>query len=390
MNAGLKLFGSTALGAGLMYMFDPLGGRRRRALVRDKVVHLLNKAGDAAGSTGRDLRNRARGVAAELRTLVSPEHDVPDEVLAERVRAELGRVVSHPGAIEVTTSHGHVTLSGPVLASEEKNVLRYISAVRGVKSVENRLEVHREPGNVPGLQGGAGRREPRFELMQTNWSPTARLLSSLAGGALVFYGANRRDLPGLALGGIGLGLLARGLTNIELQRLLGIDGGRRAVDIQKTINIAAPVEHVFALWANYEYFPYFMSYVREVHDLGGDRSHWVVTGPAGVPVEWDAVLTEYIPNEVIAWKSEPNSAVQHAGIIRFEPTAENHTRVHIRLSYNLPAGAAGHALAALLGVDPKRQIDEDLARMKTFIETGIPPRDAAERSPAVRESAVGR
>lgn len=55
------------VGAGLMYLLDPLEGDRRRALVRDKVVHLLNTASDAAGVTARDVAHRARGLAAEAR-----------------------------------------------------------------------------------------------------------------------------------------------------------------------------------------------------------------------------------------------------------------------------------------------------------------------------------
>ena len=130
-----------------------------------------------------------------------------------------------------------------------------------------------------------------------------------------------------------------------------------------------------------EYFPYFLSHVREVRDLGGGRSHWVVDGPAGARIEWDAVLTQFIPNEVIAWRSETGAVVQHAGIVRFEPDAEGNTRVHVRLSYTPPAGALGHSVAWLVGADPKRQMDDDLMRMKTFIETGAPPHDAAATAP---------
>ncbi len=139
------------------------------------------------------------------------------------------------------------------------------------------------------------------------------------------------------------------------------------MDVQKTININASVERVFELWSNYRYFPHFMSAVREVRDLGNGRSHWVVAGPAGMPVEWDAVLTEYIPDGVLAWKSEPNAAVQHAGIIRFEPHPDGTTRVHVRLSYNPPAGVTGHAIATLFGANPKQCMDADLMRMKVFI-----------------------
>jgi uncharacterized membrane protein len=156
---------------------------------------------------------------------------------------------------------------------------------------------------------------------------------------------------------------------------VGIDAGRRAVDIQKTIHVQAPVDKVFSLWSDYENFPRFMSHVLKVEDLGNGRSRWKATGPLGVPVEWSSAITEWIPNQVLAWKTEPGSGLQHAGIVRFDPEAGG-TRVLLRFSYNPPAGATGHALAILLGANPKRQLDEDLVRMKTFIETGVPPKDA--------------
>jgi uncharacterized membrane protein len=86
-------------------------------------------------------------------------------------------------------------------------------------------------------------------------------------------GAGRRGAFGGMLTLAGLTLLTRALTNMELKRMLGVGAGKRAIDIQKTINLNAPVDRVFGLWANYQNFPHFMSNVREVKDLGVGRSH---------------------------------------------------------------------------------------------------------------------
>lgn len=166
------------------------------------------------------------------------------------------------------------------------------------------------------------------------------------------------------------GLLLRAITNMELKRLTGIGAGRRAVTLQKMITVHAPVERVFDFWSRYENFPRFMTHVREVRKTSGDRSHWVVAGPAGLPIEWETEVTAHVPNQVLAWRTVPGSIVDHAGIVRFEKTADGGTRVHIRMSYNPPAGALGHAVAALLGGDPKRAMDEDLVRFKSLIEDG--------------------
>src|SRR6266540_3590252 len=109
---------------------------------------------------------------------------------------------------------------------------------------------------------------------------------------------------------------------------------------------------------------------REVRDLSNGRSHCVAEGPAGVPVAWDAVITRSEPNRVLAWQSEPGATVANAGNIRFEPIADNRTRVTIRLSYNPPAGALGHVVAKLFGADPKSELDDDLVRLKSLFEYG--------------------
>jgi hypothetical protein len=53
----------------------------------------------------------------------------------------------------------------------------------------------------------------------------------------------------------GLALFARGATNNQFKRLTGVGGGRRAVDVQKTINVTAPVETVFGFFTEWESWP---------------------------------------------------------------------------------------------------------------------------------------
>ena len=377
-----SVLGAVGLGAALMYFLDPARGARRRGLLRDKIVHAGHVAGDALGKTRRDLRNRAQGVAAETKNRVGADENADDRVIAERVRAELGRVVSHPGAIEVGVEQGHATLRGPVLAREVDDLLSRVRGVRGVADVDNQLEVHETADDVPALQGGERREGGKFELQQENWTPAARLLTTVAGGALALYGTRRKGALGAVAGVAGVALLARGSTNQPLRRVVGVGAGRRAVDVQKTINIDAPVDEVFAFFTEWERFPDWMSHVREVRPTGrrgpvGEITRWTVDGPAGTTVSWEAEPTRLEPNKLIAWKSLEGSAVQQAGDIRFEPVDGEGTRVDVHLSYNPPAGVVGHAVATLFARDPKQQMDDDLARLKTTIEAGQPPRDAA-------------
>jgi len=140
-NQGSFLLGMLT-GAGMMYLLDPDRGRRRRALIRDQVVHgahELEGLGGAAGGRARDLRNRAVGMVHETRARLRPEV-VDDPVLEARVRAELGRLATHPGLVEVIADHGRIVLSGQLPAAELDGVLAGIRSVRGVHDLVNRLE----------------------------------------------------------------------------------------------------------------------------------------------------------------------------------------------------------------------------------------------------------
>ena len=216
MNKGLAVLGGLGLGAGLMYLLDTDRGRRRRARLRDKATHALNESRRSMRITARDFRNRVRGLSAGAKTLVS-KTPVSDEVLVERVRSKMGRVVSHPHSINVIADNGRVTLSGPILTNEVAKLIVCASSIPGVTGVENTLEPHDEAGDVRGLQGGHQRRE-RSDLTQENWSPTAKVIAATTGGALLLYGAKHPKVLGAAAGVLGAGLIAKSVTNSETIR----------------------------------------------------------------------------------------------------------------------------------------------------------------------------
>lgn len=385
MNKGMvALITGITLGGTAMYLLDPERGRRRRALMRDKALSTAKTTTETVGKTSRDVANRTTGLVAATGGLVSATTSLfghtqshNGDVLTERVRSKLGRAIAHPGTITVHAEKGRVTLSGPVLRREVKRLLDTVSSVRGVKEIENNLEIHDAPEDIPGIQWEGRERPSRFELPQRNWSPVARVLAGLAGAFLVVYGLRRKNVFGSLLGTAGVGMLARGITDLRTREMPGVGAGRWVVEVEKAININAPVERVFEVWSNYENFPYFMSNVRDVHKTSATMSHWKVSGPVGAPIEWDAITTEYVPNKVLAWKTAANSPVAHSGRIYFSQNPSGSTRVDVKLSYNPIAGGLGHIVASLLGSDPKSRMDEDLVRMKSFIETGKVPAGSA-------------
>lgn len=178
----LTLLGGLGLGAGLMYLLDPDGGRRRRALARDKAVHGLKVSGKALRKTSLDVGNRTRGLVAEAGSRLR-KGSADDRKLEGRVRSKLGRHLSDPSALQVQCQDGLVTLSGPVLASELDKVLAKVQKIKGVQDVESRLEIHESEGS-----NGNRRLSPRTAALGLGG------VGALAGLGLLARSAKARDL----------------------------------------------------------------------------------------------------------------------------------------------------------------------------------------------------
>src|SRR5262249_52402296 len=99
------IIGGAIIGAGAMYLADPVQGRRRRGLVRDNLVHLGKVTTRTAHNATHDVSNRVKGIVQETTRIVRHE-PVDDAKLGDRVRSAVGRVSSHPN-VEVLVSDGH-------------------------------------------------------------------------------------------------------------------------------------------------------------------------------------------------------------------------------------------------------------------------------------------
>jgi uncharacterized membrane protein len=354
MSIPSKLAG-VGFGAMLMYFFDPIRGRKRRARAVDAAVHLRRRESELLGKAARDAEHRARGLAQRVRQRSDPNAD--DDVLEGRVRARLGRIASHPRALEISVRDGRALLRGPILAREADAVLASVRGVRGVREVVDDLARCATAGSISSLQG-----EGRSRRAGSTWTPALQVGAIGAGALLAGYGlVARRGMFGAVLGSVGGALLARGLTNRPLRL------GGRHVAIQKTLTVRAPIDLVHAVWTRLEDFPRFMQHVHRV-EVNGKRSRWTVDSYPGATVTFEAEITHQRPN-LIAWRTLPDQPLAHEGTARFEATPGG-TRIHVEMSYRPSGGVFGHAIARVLGFDPKRRLDEDLIRMKALLEEG--------------------
>ena len=294
MTSPRKLLSGMLLGAGAMYLLDPDRGPRRRSLLRDKGVHASRLLAAGLGTTARDVRNRSAGAAAVVGSRLRRDA-AGDQIVQERVRTALGRVVSHPSAVKTAVYDGRVFLSGPILQTELQGLLSTVKGVRGrPRGGEPAPGPRDRRRRARGCRGRADHAAAAAGWRQEVWAPTTRLLAGVLGGAAVLRGVRARGMSGGVMATAGAALLTRAATNLSARRLFGV-GEVRHMPIQKTITVGAPIERVWALWSNFENFPRFMGHLRQVTRLDDTRSRWTAVGPAGTTVEWYAVITRVVP-----------------------------------------------------------------------------------------------
>ncbi len=208
-----------------------------------------------------------------------------------------------------------------------------------------------------------------------------RLLSAIGGAAVFGYGLSRRNGATpllLFLGGL---LVARGVSGkcalydkLQMNTNARDDGygvpDQQGIRVENAITVKRSPAQVYDYWRQLRNLPNFMPHLRSVAETDSRHSHWVVEGPAGQTVEWDAEIINEHPGEMIAWQTLPGAQVQSAGTVRFEPVqGGTETLVTVLLRYAPPAGELGATVAKILGEAPDQQLKEDLVRFKQLLET---------------------
>ncbi|RKN47547.1 SRPBCC family protein [Micromonospora endolithica] len=191
-------------------------------------------------------------------------------------------------------------------------------------------------------------------------------------------GRRRRRLVGVTGAVVGIAVVDL-LTAVQASRSKRAGSVRAArssrqggsMELTATTTIRKPAPEVYAFWRDLDNLPTFMAHLEEVRATGDRTSHWSASAPFGKNVEWDAEILDEATGERIAWRSTGNADVPNAGTVRFVPAPDGvSTEVHVVLSYDIPGGAVGKAVAKYFGEEPHQQLDDDLRRLKQVLETG--------------------
>ncbi len=218
---------------------------------------------------------------------------------------------------------------------------------------------------------------------------------SVAGGAALLYWAARHGHTRRLTGTAGTALLARGLSGYCPVTALVARGstdtrvalaGPRAINVRESVIIARPAAEVFAYWRDLSRLPLVMRHLVRVTVIDARRSHWVVRGPLDATVEWDAEIISEREPDLVAWRTYGDADVVNAGSVHFRAIGPHRTEVLVRLQYQPVGGHLAAWFSMLLGVNPARQIREDLERLQQALEAraGLPaPEPSASLQPAV-------
>ncbi|WP_338761788.1 SRPBCC family protein [Massilia sp. METH4] len=144
--------------------------------------------------------------------------------------------------------------------------------------------------------------------------------------------------------------------------LKGKAAGQDNSTAREEITVDVPVRTAYDQWTQFEEFPKFMDSVHEIRQLDDKRLHWKAD-VLGKPIEWDAEITEQIPDKRIAWRS--TTGTPNSGVVRFEPQGASRTKIVLELTYTPtdPVEAAGDLVGAV-----GMQARGNLKKFKEMIE----------------------
>jgi len=142
----------------------------------------------------------------------------------------------------------------------------------------------------------------------------------------------------------------------------------------RAVTILRPVDELYSFWRQLENVSKVSKYPVAITSVSDTESHWAVSGPGGKRLEWDAVITEERPNELIAWQSKEGADVPNRGRVRFqEGPPDEGIEVVVDVEYTPPGGKLAALFAKLTGKEAGQQVMETLRRFKALMEAGEIP-----------------
>jgi uncharacterized membrane protein len=224
---------------------------------------------------------------------------------------------------------------------------------------------------------------------QENVGPLERGASVAAGVGLLMLALRTKSWRrALAVGLAGAPLIYRGLTGYcSAYAALGVSTAQRPqwlphrerrpapreLQIQESITVDAPPQDVYRFWGDFENLPLVMDWLLHVERIEEDRLRWTAKGLLGTTIAWDAEITDERENELLAWRSLPDSEIEADGTVHFRTApGGRRTEVRVTLGFNPSRSELELTLVNSLGQDPAGSLRQSLQRMKELLEKQTP------------------
>lgn len=146
---------------------------------------------------------------------------------------------------------------------------------------------------------------------------------------------------------------------------------------ERYVEIDAPVERVFDMFADFEAAPRWAGGVLDVRRTGRRTFRWAAETALDIDVEWEAEVVVFAPDRRIVWRSIGGDIDADCEAV-FSETPAGTTLLRVVRGYDTPGGRTGRAVARFFGRHPEEQLEDDLAHFRRLAErprrTGRVPR----------------
>lgn len=204
------------------------------------------------------------------------------------------------------------------------------------------------------------------------------LIQAIAGGILLGLAGRRGGRLGHGLRAVGAGLLAGVLAEPAHRAVLRAGSRRRSATVETSFTVEQPIREVFGFFSNLERLLPLLPQVESIADHQDGRTDWRLRSPGGHGVEWRALVSKYVPGQVIAWESVPGEPMLSSGLVRFSAPTDGTTLVSLRITFEPRELAPEEAFRSLFSRTMEHRLREALAHTPRHLSEW-----ARDREPAV-------
>jgi uncharacterized membrane protein len=140
------------------------------------------------------------------------------------------------------------------------------------------------------------------------------------------------------------------------------------IHVRESIIIKRKVGDIYRFWRNLENLPLFINHIDSIEDLGGGQNRWTIKTPVG-PLSWVSEIIDDKVNQIIQWRSMPDSSIQNSGSLSLEEKGGDATEATVELRYSPPPAHDSFLEDKILEVITDTQLTGDLRKLKRIMET---------------------